>query len=105
MQPKIFFLIGILFIIGIGYCENNWTMDGDSVYWSENNYTITAYPATSNEMINHYQYVNFTSTNSNNITVNISFVFDDKPLSGNVLLFQNMSHQVQVSYITRQNNT
>jgi hypothetical protein len=85
---------------------NSWTLDGQGgVYWSENNYTIRAYPATSNELINHFQLINFSSSNPAGILVNLSFVFDQKPLSGDILLWQNTSHQVQVLYIARQNFT
>jgi hypothetical protein len=85
---------------------DNWIDDGNGgVYWTMNNYTISAYPKTSNELINHYQYVNFTSTNPANILTNLSFVFDQQPLSGDVLLWQNLSHQVQVPHTTRLSST
>ena len=93
-------------ILTTGAGANNWTDDGHGgVYWTENNYTISAFPKTNRELINHYQYINFTSTNPANILTNLSFVFDQKPLSGDVLLWQNKSHQVQVPHTTRMNAT
>jgi hypothetical protein len=83
----------------------NWTMSNGGVYWAENGYTISAYPATSNELINHFQYVNFTSANPASIMTNLSFVFDVQPISGDVLLWQNTSHQVNVPHTTRMNGT
>ena len=99
--------VALAFVLLIGSLSAaNWTDDGHGgVYWTENGYTIRAYPATSNELINHYQYVNFTSTNPASIMTNLSFVFDQKPLSGDVLLWQNKSHQVQVPHTTRMNST
>lgn len=84
---------------------NNWTMNGTAVYWTENGYTIRATPATSNEIINHYQLINFSSVNPTPSVVNLSFVFDQQPISGDVLLWQNMSHTVNVPYSTRMNFT
>jgi hypothetical protein len=93
--------LAVLLLIGSLAAANNWTMDGDSVYWTENGYTIRAYPAVSKELVNHYQYVNFTSTNPANIMSNLSFVFDTKPLTGDVLLWQNTSHQIKVPHLQR----
>jgi hypothetical protein len=99
-------LFAILLLSSMNFAVDSWTDDGHGgVYWTMNNYTISAYPKTSNELINHYQYVNFTSTNPANILTNLSFVFDQQPLSGDVLLWQNLSHQVQVPHATRLNST
>lgn len=54
----------------------NWTMDGNGgVYWTENGYKISAYPAYAQGAYHFTQYVNFTSTNPNPLNANLSFVF------------------------------
>jgi hypothetical protein len=102
----LYILFACFALIGGIFAMDTWTLDGNGgVYWTNNGYKISAYPATSTEFMNHYHYVNFTSTNPANIMTNLSFVFDSQPLSGDVLLWQNMSHQVKVPYTIRQNQT
>jgi hypothetical protein len=95
-------LFAILLLASFSFAADNWTHDGQGgVYWTNNGYKISAYPATSYEMTNHYQYVNFSSTNPANIMANLSFVFDQQPLSGDVLLWQNTSYIASVPVTTR----
>jgi hypothetical protein len=78
----------------------NWTDDGHGgVYWSMNNYTISAYPKTSTMTGNSfYQYVNFTSTNPNPITANLSFVFNEAPSTGSISIFRNITTRLNATY-------
>ena len=99
------FLFVFLSLMATSFAAN-WTFDGSGgVYWTSNGYKISAYPATSTQLINHVQYVNFTSTNPTNIVTNFSFVFSKQPLSGDVQLLQNTSHVVAVPHVSRQNAT
>lgn len=106
LKTSIFFIaLGMFSLFTLAFGANSWTLSNGGVYWSENNYTISAYPAVSNELIDHFQYVNFSSNNPANIITNLSFVFDAVPLKGDVLLLQNMSHTVSVPYATRENRS
>jgi hypothetical protein len=94
-----FSLIVMLFLVG-GLFAANWTDDGHGgVYWTMNNYTISAFPktATSNG-VNFLQYVNFTSTNPNPILANLSFVFDEAPSSGSISIWRNTTTRLNSSY-------
>jgi hypothetical protein len=98
--------LAVLLLIG-SLAAESWLDDGHGgVYWTMNNYTISAYPKTANSTGTSFtQYVNFTSTNPQSILVNLSFVFNEQPISGDIKLWQNTSHTVPIQYQGRLNLT
>jgi hypothetical protein len=98
MNYKILAMVFILFGGSLFAATSEWTMDGNGgVYWQQNGYKISAYPATSYSNDMHTQFVNFSSTNQYPITTNLSFVFDAQPIEGGIYLRTNT--------ITRENAT
>jgi hypothetical protein len=85
--------------------SSGWTMSADnqSVYWSDNGYKISAFPAVSRGLIDQEQFVNFSSTNPANLVTNMSFVFPFQITKGSVALLTNMSHAVSVPVYGRVN--
>jgi hypothetical protein len=95
---KLYILLACFLMLG-SLSAYNWTDDGHGgVYWTMNNYTISAYPKISTMTGNSfYQFVNFTSANPNPITANLSFVFDEKPSSGSISIWRNETRRANAS--------
>ncbi len=100
MRP-LFILLACFALIGSLFADD-WTIDGNAVYWESNGYTIRAEPATSHDYMLHTQYVNFSSVNPAEIKVNLSFVFQQMPSSGSISILQNRPHTVPVTHYFRQ---
>lgn len=98
----LFAFLFALFLFSQALSAANWTIDGDRVYWTGNNYQISAAPATS-AGAQHTQYINISSTNPTSRIANFSFVFSQAIQNAHAYYWRNYSHNVKVPTTIRAN--
>jgi len=84
-------LVTISEVIAAGY-----TIEGDTVKWENDFGILSVHPHTCNDF-NCVQYANATSKIDQDIDLNFSFIFPEA-IKGDVWLWENYSHMVQVPY-------
>lgn len=104
---KLNFILALFVMLGGSLFAATWAPDGQGgVYWEQNGARISAFPATASSPVgNLIQYVNFTYSNANAITTNMSFVFDSPILDGHAYLLQTVTRTVSTPIPGRLNYT